>query len=258
MAGLDKLFDDDFRTPASQISERIIQSAPNRDPLRAEASLCWLVDADGAKRHSGAEMMSVVTLLLAILALPGGLALIAMGFAGNQVKEPMLVAAGGALAVFGVVGFGLILARQRGALKRQVYAVDSPHRDERWIVPPETELDTDSVQVEDAHTWEKVKLVTEDKAVLAYDPEHRRVLMEGLCGRYVIRADDVTEMRTTAHGSSQGVLLAYRVGREGGEQVELRLVLSQVSAGVSLAEGVGMSASERFRRKLAETFGFAI
>lgn len=69
------------------------------------------------------------------------------------------------------------------------------------------------VNLENAATHQKIKLVGEDKGVCFFDAARRRVLIEGLVCRYAIAAADVVRLEPLAkHREGGGVLIEFRVG----------------------------------------------
>ena len=54
------------------------------------------------------------------------------------------------------------------------------------------------VRIEDARTYHRAKLSPEDIGIAFFDAENRRLLVEGVSHRYVIRGEDVTCLRPLA------------------------------------------------------------
>ena len=79
------------------------------------------------------------------------------------------------------------------------------------------------VEVEDASTFTKLKAATEDAGYLGLDPVHRRIVVEGVVCRYVVRAEDVEHLGPIASGGSVGADVAYRID----DHVSLRIALAR-------------------------------
>jgi hypothetical protein len=67
-------------------------------------------------------------------------------------------------------------------------------------------------RVEDARTYHKQKLTGEDLAIALFDVANRRILLDGLSHRYVIRGEDVTCLWPVQTGEAISARIDYRVG----------------------------------------------
>jgi hypothetical protein len=68
------------------------------------------------------------------------------------------------------------------------------------------------LRVEDARTYHKQKLSGEDLGIALFDRENRRILLEGLSHRYVIRGEDVASFWPLQTGEVISVRIDYRIG----------------------------------------------
>ncbi len=68
------------------------------------------------------------------------------------------------------------------------------------------------VEVEDASTFDKLKLVSEDVGYLGLDDRNQRVIIEGVRCRYSIHAADVVEVKQIEGGSASATKLSYDIG----------------------------------------------
>lgn len=81
------------------------------------------------------------------------------------------------------------------------------------------------VEIENAATFHKMKVATEDAGYLALDPTNRCVVIEGVVCRYVVHARDVTSLATVESPGGVGTEIAYRVAGS----VPLRIIVSRMS-----------------------------
>jgi hypothetical protein len=84
----------------------------------------------------------------------------------------------------------------------------------------------DVVRLEDAMTFHVSKITPEDWGICLFDKPRRRLLIEGVSHRYVIRGQDVTELRPAHAGASTSAYVRWRVGAE-----ELSIVLNRPNMG---------------------------
>jgi hypothetical protein len=82
-----------------------------------------------------------------------------------------------------------------------------------------------SVEVEDASTFQKMKASTEDAGYLALDSINRRIVIEGVVCRYVVRSEDVIRLGSVSGGTTVGTEVAYRID----DRTELKIVISKTS-----------------------------
>jgi hypothetical protein len=67
--------------------------------------------------------------------------------------------------------------------------------------------------LEDAHTFTKLKIVPEELVWIAFDPQRKRLILEGVLCRYVIHAADVLYVGQVAGAATSGMQITFRVGR---------------------------------------------
>jgi hypothetical protein len=119
------------------------------------------------------------------------------------------------------------------------------------------------VNLEDAATFHITKFTPEDWCLCRVDAANRRLLLEGISHRYVIRGSDVTALHP-ARSSQVNVMIRYRVGPE-----ELGLVMARPNMGRSIVYGLSrfplfgwplrplmQRSSPRFARRLARALRF--
>jgi hypothetical protein len=112
-------------------------------------------------------------------------------------------------------------------------------------------LKTRLLRLENANTYHVAKTTPEDLCVCAFDPTHKRLLMEGITHRYVIRGDDVTSLWPLQSGPTISLQLAYRIGEE-----PLTVVLAADNPLFHVLHGAFAHRTlKTFVRQLVGTFG---
>jgi hypothetical protein len=181
-----------------------------------------------------------------------------LGLVGTQMKDRRGQEArlGNQLMVVGVCGlFGLgipVLIAMLGGDR-----VWKPSLDRRLRSRPDSLLGLDEdrrlgsrvLRVEDARTYHKRKLTGEDIGIALLDPEHRRILFEGLSHRYVIRGEDVTCFWPLQAHEVISIRIDYRIGEE-----RLALVLATTNPWFHFFHGMfAARAVQRLVSGLAES-----
>lgn len=70
------------------------------------------------------------------------------------------------------------------------------------------------LRLENAKTYHKQKLSPEDVCLCVFDAPNRRILLEGVSYRYLIRADDVATLWPLQSGDKISIQIDYRIGEE--------------------------------------------
>ena len=122
------------------------------------------------------------------------------------------------------------------------------------------------LNIEDAATFHVTKFTPEDWCLCRIDIRNRRLLLEGVSHRYVIRGCDVTCLRPPARGSGVNVEIHFRIGDE-----ELRLVATRPNMPRTIVYGLSRypllgwplrplveRSSPRFARQLATALGIPL
>ena len=106
-----------------------------------------------------------------------------------------------------------------------------------------------ALALEDGETFHKPKLLGDDFAIVFFDREHRRLVVEGLTHRYVIRAEDVSQIWPVAASAASAVRVDWRVDEE-----PLSLVFSEMNIWnqIPLAARKARRAAEEHFRRFAE------
>jgi hypothetical protein len=121
------------------------------------------------------------------------------GLAGSQLKDPQgrETPLGRDLEIFGLVGFFafnvlfLVFALGGDRIWKPFLAHRLRGHTDSLLNEAEG-LRSRVLRVEDARTYHRQKVVGEDLVIAVLDPENRRIMLEGLSHRYVIRGEDVT------------------------------------------------------------------
>jgi hypothetical protein len=106
----------------------------------------------------------------------------------------------------------------------------------------------ESVGVEPAETYHRVKLLADEVGVLRHDVAGRRLLIDGLSHRYLICAPDVVKMELGSVKLGSGVRLDVRVGSS-----TLAFVISSRLGGQQSQVEPNLDSRVMFARRLART-----
>lgn len=211
----------DFRAEAIQASQRFCRAGTDADLLTIGRSLC--IPVPGATKNDlfRPGLISLTALIIGFAGLIGG-ALLATGAqdgsgtATGPDTARLTIAA--LCSIGGIATFfvGIFLA-SRWVWKTLDTRIDTlMHRP--WTIPPRR------VNLEDARTFQKIKLRPEDMGIAFFDTERRRILIEGIRCRYVVLADDIEDFETVKAPGSVGSILAVNI-----DGAVLRIVLQQDS-----------------------------
>jgi hypothetical protein len=196
----------DFRDSAAEASRAALARLRCSDPLAAGISLCLEAEGDGRATLRRLRRLTLVRLIAGfILMLVGAVILYAADVRKvpwlNE-KEEWLIPA----AAAGVLGFLAIMSGpflQRRFVMRHIRdrLAESDLGDSG--LPPA------GVEVEDSRTFQQPKVLPEDLARVLFDPDQRRLVIEGIVYRYVIYASDVIQMRAVKSSASLGLQIVY-------------------------------------------------
>jgi hypothetical protein len=236
----------DFRDSAAAASREALARLRCSDPLAAGISLCVEAEGDGREALRRLRRLNWVRLI-------GGLILALVGagimYAAEvrkvrwlNEKEEWLIPA----AASGLLGFVAILS---GPFLQRRF-VDRHIRDrlaESDI--GDTGLPPAAAEVEDSRTFQQPKMLTEDLGRVIFDPERRRLVIEGIAYRYVIYANDVIQMRTVRSPGSLGLHILYAAAG-----VPLGLTLSHDSV-LSYVRRATIGGNNPLIRRAQQTLG---
>jgi hypothetical protein len=220
----------DFRDRASAATTAIIGPWPESGLAGIEgvdASLCSPAETDPRpvlKRLSSLEVILSYVFLGCCIAGSASIYITA-GFreSGDRPSADLSRFVGRSIGTFGILilifqifGFRWFQGRRllRRFARRSGSLLTSPNGD-RLVI-----------RLEDAATFHLPKFTPEDWCVCALDPVRRRLLIEGVSHRYVVRAQDVVGVWPVPRGSSTSIFIQWRVGAE-----ELLVALNRPNMG---------------------------
>lgn len=240
-----KSFASDFRRRAVEVSEQILERARTEDPLEANASLCVRTE-NHLSSLSRQKWIAIGCLVLGFAGLGGGAFLATLSeredFVGG---ETFWLTLAGISSLTGFVCL-LIPATLTGVFLRKFLGM----RFER-IKSPVDYAEALYVELEDAATFDKLKVASEDAGYLGLDRVNRRLVIEGVICRYVIRGEDVESIRIRASQGPGGVEIAFRID----EQTRLRIVVSKFHAWSEVWRQLTGKTRSPLLSKINETLG---
>ena len=189
----------DFRTDAAAASVDMIGPTIVGPPLDLGLSLCHPVDDPPPLwRPLAVTLGSVV---LGFTGLLGGAALAALSDDGGRAgttAETVMLTVGVTCSLMGMATFFGGIFLNRGWVKRNLGDRYTLTMQQTWDTKPSV------VQIEDAATFSKLKLTSEDMGVIAFDAERQAVLIEGLHYRYTVFFDDLIDIADVKGGNQLG------------------------------------------------------
>ena len=215
----------DFRAEAVTASTELLR-AHSGDASEAGVSYCIPADADGRDYLAELRRRSIVAMVLGIggIAAGGVIALIAkaQSFESNRREWTVLAIAlactlSGFAALFGMVRRIRRLVRQRVGQRL-------------GEIPPEALR----ITLENAATYQQMKLVPDDAGIMLFHPAERCLAIEGITHRYLIHADDVADLSMGGGEANRSVRIVYRIGVATlGITVSPDAIAAQVLAGLT-------------------------
>ena len=196
----------DFRDSAAAAGRDALARLRCSDPLAAGISLCLQAEGDGRATLRRLRRFTLVRLIVGFVLMLIGVGIM---YAADARKAPWLNEKEGWLipaAVIGLLGFLAIMSGpflQRRFVKRHIRERLAESDLGNTGLPPA------GVEVEDSRTFQQPKILPEDMARVLFDPDQRRLVIEGIVYRYVIYASDVIQMRTVKSRSSLGLQIVY-------------------------------------------------
>jgi hypothetical protein len=254
----------DFREDAVKASQAVLTSSPRTlNPADLNRSLCLPSDSNPAGKLKSAAWFDLKMVVAAAALMIVGAILAAASESPKDADRPthpkgnpVLLTAGATMFVLGGIGFAGILiggnTLRKRALTRQLCQRPGA------LFGAETKGETMVLRMEDAHTFHLMKSTPQDIGVCFFDATRQRLLIEGICHRYVIRGVDVAKLALLDSSSATTLQLNCRIGAE-----ELALALSTTGLGrqafihsplfMWLAPRSGKKLLERFQRTLSFT-----
>jgi hypothetical protein len=232
----------DFRDRAVAASRSVLDRREPFNPRTANTSLCLPVSESGARELKMAGWRKLTVHILFFLGAFGSLL---TGLAGSQLKDPKgkETALGRDLEIFGLIGFltfdVLFLVFALGG--DRVWKPFLAHRlrgHADSLLNEAEGLRSLVLRVEDARTYHRQKVAGEDLVIALLDPENRRIMLEGLSHRYVIRGADVTSFWPLQAHSVISIRIDYMIAEE-----KLALVLATTNPWFHFFHGAFASAT---------------
>lgn len=232
----------DFRNAAVEESLRIVARSGGRPIEDLGVSLVLPTEGSGAATLRWIGWSTLARLVLGILGVVfGGL----LGVLSDHMLEqlPLNQAEVLWIGVSCVVG-GLLLLLLNGMFTRATVRRGIGDRYARVWQFNTTHRPLCS-GVEDARTFQKIKLLPEDLAWIAFDAAGKRLILEGLLYRYVIHAGDVLLASEVQGPTSTGVQIVFRVG-----EVVIGITLQMDSVWYELRRQVALPGSNPLLRPI--------
>ncbi|MHC4400725.1 MAG: hypothetical protein ACYTG0_13700, partial [Planctomycetota bacterium] len=193
---------DDFRAEAAEASVALMEESGRADPLEAGLSLCLptgrpLSSLEGHRRR----IVGRLVLGFVLLALAAGIGIWqekwTLAPLGLWFAVAVLCTVGGVACI--ALAAARVAVPPRKLLGRRLDDLRaSPNLSQ--VLP---------IGVEDASTFTTSKIVPEDLGYLGLDPVGRRIVIEGVVHRYVVRAEDVIRIGTVRATGSVGTEVVY-------------------------------------------------
>jgi len=199
---------EDFRCYAAAASAQALQAfgpAATASPPEAGISYCIPspVDASGLIRS-----LKVTAIVSTVLFLGGFILAAALTIYSQSQKSPhtnLLLIAG--MGCFVMALFSAFMPTTLEGIRTQKHL--RGHVGDFWA---DSTLMPRVVGIEDAETYNKLKVLADDIAVAILRPESGCLQIEGIRYRYLIYASDVTSL--SLHENKRTVLLSYNIGAE--------------------------------------------
>jgi hypothetical protein len=200
----------DFREAAVEESLRLLEANPGCHPDELPLSLVLPADVGGVAVLRHIARLTLVRLILALSGLAAGALLAAVQgkLAGLvHVSQGLILTLAGLCSIGGIVLLSSSVFLVRRTVRR---ALGTRYE---AVVRLSTLRPPLCVGVEDARTFTKMKLAPEDFAYVGFDAAQRRLILEGLLFRYMIRAADVLTVGQAQGSTTTGTQIVFRVGR---------------------------------------------
>lgn len=156
------------------------------------------------------------------------------------------------LAGASTLGGVLLLVLMPFALKTHVNKALAMAHDQWTAVLPEATYF--NVNIEDAKTYDKFKVLADDYGVAWFDKLGSRLLIEGLRYRYFILREDLLDAKIVKAGGSQGVEIAVRLS----EQCELKMTIICEQVRQELKKQIALPGKSVLVRMMEETFDVVV
>jgi hypothetical protein len=253
---------DDFRTAAAMASYELFARYPQLSPDAAEVSFCYPAEAEPVPRLKRLSRFDAAL----VFSFFGG----AMASVVGTLVGPALMGVNMWLSVI-VTGISLLLMGL-GILCFLFQLLLFP-RITTWLLlgyfarrpgnlidAQRARLPRKLIRIEDPATFHISKITPEDWGICVLDAQHRRLIIEGISHRYLIRGVDVTQLKPVQSSMSVVVQINYRIGEHtfgialnrygmGGAMITAFAQQPIIGALIRLVAG---SPSKRFARRVGK------
>lgn len=183
-------FEDDFRELAIKASQKGMEIKHVEDPLEAPFSYCLPTGRTGAVLIFSIIINLLIAILVPIYCLIG----VIFCLEPHRLEDSLgMNEQLGFLIAICILASGIILEFNCYRLERFVL---------RRILASKNNLEAQAgrfsgelvISLENPATYHIPKLILEDSGILSFDKKHRRIIIEGVRCRYLIRSHDVLEV----------------------------------------------------------------
>ncbi len=193
----------DFRDDAVAASRELLQ-AHRGDPFTAGVSYCIPGEGSGAEQLQAVRRQGKLALGIGIcgFVVGGIIAVIAKSGGFSKTNEWPVLAIALACTFTGFAALITMVYRVRRVVRETV--------SQRLGAMPEKPL---RVNIEDATTYNQMKVVPDDAGIVLLHPETRCLQIEGITHRYLVHAADVADITMASGSESRSVRVVYRIGQ---------------------------------------------
>jgi hypothetical protein len=236
----------DFRDSAAAASRVALARLRCSNPLAAGISLCLEAEGDGRATLRRLRRFTLVRIIVGMILMLVGAGIV---YAADVRKVPWLNDKEEWLIPGAVAGFLGFLVIMSGPFLQRLFV--EWHIRDRLAESnlEESGLPPAGVGVEESKTFQQPKVLPEDLARVLFDPDQRRLVIEGIVYRYVIYASDVIQMRTVKSRSSLGLQIVYTAA---GVPLGLTLIHDSV---LSYARRATIGGNNPLVRRAQQTLG---
>jgi hypothetical protein len=219
---------DDFRDAVAEKSRQCLLRHPDVMPEDIGESLCLLTDPDDkallARFEKGGAAAAIA--FLTIFPAAGVVFVMSTQTPPGIDLSPTAIAAGSVMLLTLVVAMASLFTGEATLKRKLLAALKSRSYALRGA---DTFLPHQAVRMENARTASKLKMYADDVAMIVFDAELKRLVIEGLRYRYIIHPADVeliTPFQCPGQHGPAAVQLDYRVG---GMELSLALMLPNIA-----------------------------
>ena len=215
-----KTWEADFRYPAIRESMKVVRNAGASDIFSCPSSLCVPIANRPIVGWTPGRIF-LIALVLGFALMFGGAVVVSMAEQANlrgNGNQVILTVIGACLSLSGLACFILPLKMDRFIMK-----VLLGQRGTEIALHPGELLCAELSNAD--RTKMKISIDGDDYVLLLADYQNRRLLVEGVAARYLIRAEDVTDFRPFQFMNYVGAEITFCIG----DQISLNIAIARVS-----------------------------